>query len=70
VRIFADETAKDVQSLTGESYDASVGEYEVLDDLQLQKEAERSQNSTIIVELSLGTTAIQYVSPVWLDVVG
>ncbi|KAG2231009.1 hypothetical protein INT48_001616 [Thamnidium elegans] len=37
---------------------------------QLQAEAERSQNSTIIVELSLGTTAVQYVSPVWFDVVG
>ncbi|GAA5803497.1 hypothetical protein HPULCUR_008979 [Helicostylum pulchrum] len=37
---------------------------------QLQAEAERSQNSTIIVELSLGTTSVQYVSPVWFDVVG
>lgn len=38
--------------------------------LQLQEEAEKSQNSTIIVELSLGTTSVQYVSPVWFDVVG
>lgn len=40
------------------------------DEMQLQQIAERSQNSTIIMELSLGTTAIQYVSPVWLDVIG
>ncbi|KAG2224683.1 hypothetical protein INT45_007928, partial [Circinella minor] len=33
----------------------------------LQEAAERGQNSTIIMELSLGTIAIQYVSPVWLD---
>ncbi|KAF7728237.1 hypothetical protein EC973_006518 [Apophysomyces ossiformis] len=38
--------------------------------LQLQEAAERSQNSTIIMELSLGTTSIQYVSPVWSDVIG
>lgn len=43
---------------------------ETLDDMQLQAEAERSQSSTIIVELSLGNTSIQYVSPVWMDVVG
>ncbi|KAI7898111.1 uncharacterized protein BX663DRAFT_462531 [Cokeromyces recurvatus] len=36
----------------------------------LQEEAERSQSSTIIVELSLETTLIEYVSPVWLDVIG
>ncbi|KAI8970228.1 hypothetical protein BDF20DRAFT_838604 [Mycotypha africana] len=43
---------------------------EQLGSLQLQEEAERSQSSTIIVELSLSTVAIQYVSPVWFDVVG
>ncbi|KAG1227508.1 hypothetical protein G6F68_019588 [Rhizopus microsporus] len=43
---------------------------EALDNLQLQEEAEKSQNSTIIVELSLGVIAVQYVSPIWLDVVG
>ncbi|KAI9494658.1 hypothetical protein BDB00DRAFT_871209 [Zychaea mexicana] len=37
--------------------------------LDLQEAAERNQNSTIIMELSLGTIAIQYVSPVWLDYV-
>ncbi|KAI9486921.1 MAG: hypothetical protein EXX96DRAFT_627509 [Benjaminiella poitrasii] len=36
----------------------------------LQEEAERSQSSTIIVELSLEKTLIEYVSPVWFDVVG
>lgn len=40
------------------------------DSVRLQEEAERSQNDTIIMELSLGTTAIQYVSPVWLELVG
>ncbi|KAG0172634.1 hypothetical protein DFQ28_007650 [Apophysomyces sp. BC1034] len=40
------------------------------DNFQLQEAAERSQNSTIIMELSLGTTSIQYVSPVWSDVIG
>ncbi|KAI9264191.1 hypothetical protein BDA99DRAFT_536917 [Phascolomyces articulosus] len=37
------------------------------DQVDLQEAADRGQNSTIIMELSLGTTAIQYVSPVWLD---
>lgn len=37
---------------------------------QLQQAAEESQNMTTIMELSLGTTAIQYVSPVWLKLVG
>lgn len=45
-------------------------EDEQLGSLKLQEEAERSQSSTIIVELSLGTTTVQYVSPVWFDVVG
>jgi hypothetical protein len=43
---------------------------EQLGSLQLQEEAERSQNSTFIIELSLGTTTVQYVSPVWFEVVG
>ncbi|KAL9538066.1 hypothetical protein MBANPS3_011225 [Mucor bainieri] len=43
---------------------------EQLESLQLQEEAERSQNSTFIIELSLGTTVVQYVSPVWFEVVG
>jgi hypothetical protein len=45
-------------------------EDEHLDSSKLQEEAERSQSSTIIVELSLQTTIVQYVSPVWLEVVG
>ncbi|RCI03653.1 hypothetical protein CU098_002600, partial [Rhizopus stolonifer] len=49
-------------------YEQKVDEH--LGSLQLQEEAERSQSSTIIVELSLGTTIVQYVSPVWSDVVG
>ncbi|KAI8096700.1 uncharacterized protein BX664DRAFT_259275 [Halteromyces radiatus] len=36
----------------------------------LQEAANKSQNSTILLELSLGTTTVQYVSPVWLDVIG
>jgi hypothetical protein len=51
-------------------YDQDAMEDEQLGSLKLQEEAERSQNSTIIVELSLGTTIVQYVSPVWFDVVG
>ncbi|OBZ84475.1 hypothetical protein A0J61_07472, partial [Choanephora cucurbitarum] len=51
-------------------YDQQQQTDEHLDSLQLQEEAERSQSSTIIVELSLGTTVVQYVSPVWSDVVG
>lgn len=51
-----------------EDNDAIVDEH--LGSLQLQEEAERSQNSTFIIELSLGTTVVQYVSPVWFEVVG
>ncbi|KAI9010476.1 hypothetical protein CLU79DRAFT_773210 [Phycomyces nitens] len=40
------------------------------DRLQLQQMAEKSQNSTIIMELSLDTILVQYVSPVWFDVIG
>ncbi|KAI9323113.1 hypothetical protein BX666DRAFT_2021869 [Dichotomocladium elegans] len=40
------------------------------DNIDLQEAAERGQNNTIIMELSLGTSAVQYVSPVWLDVIG
>ncbi|CAO3590517.1 unnamed protein product [Absidia cylindrospora] len=36
----------------------------------LQQAADNSQNSTILLELSLGTTTVQYVSPVWADVIG
>lgn len=63
-----DEPVKKVQSSICEESDISMGE--ALDNLQLQEEAEKSQNSTIIVELSLGVIAVQYVSPIWLDVVG
>ncbi|KAI8136781.1 hypothetical protein BJV82DRAFT_638165 [Fennellomyces sp. T-0311] len=37
--------------------------------VDLQEAAQNGQNNTIIMELSLGTTAIQYVSPVWLEVI-
>lgn len=53
-----------------ESSNADMYENEQLGSLQLQEEAERSQSSTIIAELSLGTTIVQYVSPVWFSVVG
>lgn len=42
---------------------------EIMDDNADMQEAEGA-NSTIIMELSLGTAAVQYVSPVWLDVIG
>lgn len=42
---------------------------EIMDDNADLQEAEAA-NSTIIMELSLGTAAVQYVSPVWLDVIG
>ncbi|KAG0792088.1 hypothetical protein G6F16_004230 [Rhizopus arrhizus] len=63
-----DEPVKKTRSPIHEESDISMGE--ALDNLQLQEEAEKSQNSTIIVELSLGVIAVQYVSPIWLDVVG
>ncbi|KAI8384454.1 uncharacterized protein BYT42DRAFT_529487 [Radiomyces spectabilis] len=40
------------------------------EDQGLEEAASRSQNSTIIIELTLGTTVVQYVSPVWSQVVG
>ncbi|ORZ12827.1 hypothetical protein BCR42DRAFT_378922 [Absidia repens] len=36
----------------------------------LQQAADNSQNSTILLELSLETTTVQYVSPIWADVIG
>jgi hypothetical protein len=55
------------------SRDPMVDDEEILENvgsLQLQEEAERSQSSTIIAELSLSSTTVQYLSPIWLDVVG
>lgn len=60
----------DTRSPIYEEMDDEIDDHEQFGSLQLQAEAERSQSSTIIVELSLGTTAVQYVSPVWFDVVG
>jgi hypothetical protein len=37
---------------------------------QLQEEAEIGQSSTIVMELSLTTPTVQYLSPVWHDVIG
>lgn len=37
---------------------------------QLQLDAERGQNTTIVMELSLGTVEVRYLSPVWQHVVG
>ena len=37
---------------------------------QLQEEAEIGQSSTIVMELSLTSSTIQYLSPVWHDVIG
>ncbi|KAG0170786.1 hypothetical protein DFQ30_002014 [Apophysomyces sp. BC1015] len=37
---------------------------------KLQQEAERVQNSTIVMELDLTSTAVQYLSPVWMKVIG
>ncbi|KAI9302428.1 hypothetical protein BJ944DRAFT_242375 [Cunninghamella echinulata] len=47
----------------------STSQYDTYQDV-LQRAADRSQNTTILLELSLGTTTVQYVSPVWLDVIG
>ncbi|KAI8879335.1 hypothetical protein K501DRAFT_287436, partial [Backusella circina FSU 941] len=62
---------KDAESVI--SRDPMVDDEEILENvgsLQLQEEAERSQSSTIIAELSLSSTTVQYLSPVWFDVVG
>ncbi|KAI7864969.1 hypothetical protein BDF14DRAFT_1883812 [Spinellus fusiger] len=40
------------------------------DSLQLQEAAEYAQNSTIMMELSLNKARIEYVSPVWRNVIG
>lgn len=37
---------------------------------QLQEEAEMGQSSTIVMELSLNPSIVQYLSPVWHDVIG
>jgi serine/threonine-protein kinase RIM15 len=37
---------------------------------QLQEEAEIGQSGTIVMELSLNSSIVQYLSPVWQDVVG
>ncbi|KAF7723673.1 hypothetical protein EC973_001764 [Apophysomyces ossiformis] len=37
---------------------------------KLQQEAERVQNSTIVMELDLLSTAVRYLSPVWIKVIG
>ncbi|KAI8354074.1 hypothetical protein BD560DRAFT_357528 [Blakeslea trispora] len=37
---------------------------------QLQEEAEVGQSSTIVMELSLASVTIQYVSPIWHEVIG
>ena len=60
----------DEQKQVVKRHEKDTAKDETLDDMQLQAEAERSQSSTIIVELSLGNTSIQYVRPVWMDVVG
>ncbi|GAA5809844.1 hypothetical protein MFLAVUS_003259 [Mucor flavus] len=40
------------------------------DECQLQEEAEIGQSSTIVMELSLTPITVQYLSPVWHDVIG
>ncbi|KAI9014365.1 hypothetical protein CLU79DRAFT_767266 [Phycomyces nitens] len=40
------------------------------DNLQLQEAAERAQNSTIVMELSLVNTSVEYLSPIWKNVIG
>ena len=66
-----DETPKDnVSIMSHDTHSEHFDMEQPFKSTQLQEEAEKSQNSTIIVELSLGTTAVQYVSPVWFDVVG
>jgi hypothetical protein len=37
---------------------------------QLQLDAQRGQNTTIVMELSLSTVEVRYLSPVWQLVVG
>ncbi|KAI8391144.1 uncharacterized protein BYT42DRAFT_183352 [Radiomyces spectabilis] len=38
--------------------------------MQLQAEAERGQSRTIVMELSLSDQTVQYVSPIWRDLIG
>ncbi|KAL0073273.1 hypothetical protein F4703DRAFT_1972825, partial [Phycomyces blakesleeanus] len=40
------------------------------DSVQLQEAAERAQNSTIVMELSLANTSVEYLSPIWKNVIG
>ena len=37
---------------------------------QLQLDAQRGQSTTIVMELSLSTVEVRYLSPVWEHVVG